>query len=40
MITLLGGKKKKKILKLANKYALDRSFDWVIYYKDMGKLLK
>lgn len=37
---LLGGKKKKKILQLAKKYAADRSFDWTVYYQDMGKLLK
>jgi hypothetical protein len=37
---LLGGYKKKKILKLAKEYAASRDFDWTLYYRDMGKLLK
>ena len=38
---LLGGyKKKKKILKLAKEYAARHDFDWAVYYRDMGKLLK
>jgi hypothetical protein len=38
---LLGGyKRKKKVLKLAQAYALKPDFDWTVYYRDMGKLLK
>jgi hypothetical protein len=38
---MLGGyKKKKKILKLAKEYAAKQEFDWTLYYRDMGKLLR
>lgn len=39
-----GGYKKKKILKLANNYVAERlpqdHYEWRIYWRDMGQLLK
>lgn len=37
---LLGGYKKKKILKLAKEYVTKPDFSWTVYYQNMGKLLK
>lgn len=35
-----GGYKKKKILKLATKYASKREFGWDVFYREMSGLLR